>query len=73
MSLSDFNGKCYECNKMSHRAKKCPEASTDKGIYGKGMQFSGNCNDCGKEGHKDTKCWQKEGYGEKVQRIIKQV
>ncbi len=51
LTLSAFNGKCFNCGEMGHRANKCP--------HGK-KKFAGTCHNCGEQGHKSRDCWEKE-------------
>ena len=66
LSLTGFDGKCYKCNRVCHRANKCPYGNTGSSRYDRntgpdkrGRRFNGKCNSCGKEGHKSTEYWQK--------------
>ena len=72
LSLTGFDGKCYKCNKVDHRANKCPDSNTGPSRYDRntgqdkrGGRFKGKCNNCGKEGHKGAECWQKEENADK--------
>ena len=51
LTLSAFNGKCFNCGEMGHRANKCPQGK---------KKFAGTCHNCGEQGHKSSDCWEKE-------------
>jgi hypothetical protein len=55
LSLGAFQGTCFNCHKVGHRANKCPDK---KGTRSK--RFSGKCQNCGKDGHRSEDCWLKE-------------
>ena len=61
--LTGFDGRCYKCNKVGHRANKCPDGNTGPSRYDRitgpdkrGRRFDGKCNNYGKEGHKSVEC-----------------
>ena len=67
LSLTRFDGKCYKCNKVDHRANKYPDGNTgpsrydrNTGLDKRGRHFTGKCNNYGKEGYKSVECWQKD-------------
>ena len=72
LSLSAFNGKCYNCQEEGHVARDCPKSLKDQRFGGKGQgKFKGTCNNCGKHGHKKTNCWQLEENKDKRPRGYK--
>jgi hypothetical protein len=76
ITLAAFEGHCYQCKQIGHKADACPnrdakkndgaKASTGRGGRGgrgnghEGTRFQGICQNCGKQGHKESNCWQKE-------------
>eukprot|EP00957_Ditylum_brightwellii_P211885 15366716-Ditylum_brightwellii.AAC.3 len=52
LALSAFDGKCYKCREMGHKANKCPKKKCGK--------FNGKCNRCGRTSHKFVKCWEND-------------
>jgi hypothetical protein len=76
INLAAFEGHCYQCKQIGHKADAChnrgakkndgAKAFTGRGGRGgrgngrKGARFQGTCQNCGKQGHKESNCRQKE-------------
>eukprot|EP00957_Ditylum_brightwellii_P011472 867087-Ditylum_brightwellii.AAC.1 len=56
LALSAFDGKCYNCGLLGHKANKCPKSKRGKS----NGKFNGKCNRCGRTGHKLDECWENE-------------
>ena len=69
LSLSAFNGTCFNCGKKGHKSPECRSPKKSKNGNGNGTgytgKFSGTCNNCGKQGLKSETCWMKEENKEK--------
>ena len=60
ISLASFDGTCYECGKIGHKAANCPEKKKNGGQGNSKGKFTGTCRVCGKVGHKAAQCWYNE-------------
>lgn len=60
LTLSAFDGKCFNCGKKGHKSPDCKESKKNGKGGARGKKFEGKCNTCGKSGHMSKTCWESD-------------
>lgn len=60
ITLTTFEGECYNCGEKGHRANKCPKPRTTQGF-----RSLPKCTKCDRFGHMEKDCWEKDENKEK--------
>jgi len=53
---TEFRGKCFECNKVGHRASECPVRVAKNKLQNKAGGKREQCGSCGLRGHSKSAC-----------------